>query len=222
MPVRRSSYQEHHIWQRAATFNAVPSMRNLLAACDFVDMNSYQAKRLRLQLFRERRSRELSEKTSFRMPTHWTQLFMLEEAIHTNGARRARLKLWYAQAEVCMERKAAADDSLCCSFCGKQSVGKLIPSPFARASICDQCIAVSAGIIEDDRLASQDSSSRGIEFVYRHPFLEHPLVSQLLEAVESWVHEESMGNQELIALSRMRTLAKQIAQDVSGTTNKLA
>jgi len=116
-------------------------------------MNSYQAKRLRLQLFRERRSRELSEKTSFRMPTHWTQLLMLEEAIHTNGARRARLKLWYAQAEVCMERKAAADDSLCCSFCGKQSVGKLIPSPFARASICDQCIAVSAGIIEDDRLA---------------------------------------------------------------------
>jgi len=122
-----------------------------------------------------------------------------------------------------MAREAAADGCLCCSFCGKDqgTVGKLIPSHSVRAYICDQCIAVCAGIIDDDRVASQDSSSSDFEFVWRHPFLEHPLVSQLLEAVESWVHEESIGDQELVALSRMRTLAKQMAQDVSGTTNKL-
>ncbi len=123
-----------------------------------------------------------------------------------------------------MVGKAAADDCLCCSFCRKHqdTVETLIPSPDGRAYICDQCIAVCAAIIEDARVASQDSSSSDLEFVCRHPFLEHPLVSQLLEAVESCVHEESIGNQEPVALSRMRTLAKQMAQDVSGTTNKLA
>jgi ATP-dependent protease Clp ATPase subunit len=124
-----------------------------------------------------------------------------------------------------MERKVAADNPRCCSFCGKHqgAVGKLISSPSTpRAFICDQCITVCASVIDDARVASQGGSSSDLEFVWRHPFLEHPLVSQLLEAVESWVHEESIGNQESAALSRMRTLAKQMAQDVSGKTNKLA
>jgi hypothetical protein len=52
------------------------------------------------------------------------------------------------------KRAQGVDDSLKCSFCHKSQdlVGKLIssPSPYPRAYICDECIAVCNAIMEDD------------------------------------------------------------------------
>jgi len=52
-------------------------------------------------------------------------------------------------------KRAGSDDTLRCSFCHKSQdvVGKLISSPsdYARAFICDECIAVCNSILDDDK-----------------------------------------------------------------------
>ena len=52
-------------------------------------------------------------------------------------------------------KRAGSDDTLRCSFCHKSQdvVGKLISSPsdYARAYICDECIAVCNSILDDDK-----------------------------------------------------------------------
>ena len=71
-------------------------------------------------------------------------------------------------------------EALRCSFCSKSrdSVQKLISTPSGdpkRAYICDECVAVCASILEDDRISSDS------------------LTTQLLAAVELWIRKESLG-----------------------------
>jgi hypothetical protein len=108
--------------------------------------------------------------------------------------------------------KISDDDSLRCSFCqkGQKRVGKLISSPsdYPRAYICDECITVCASILEDDRAESKmppvDSP---------HALLTHPLASSLMEAIERWIREESLGKDGLIALRDVRAIANQMVTD---------
>jgi ATP-dependent protease Clp ATPase subunit len=98
-------------------------------------------------------------------------------------------------------------DSLRCSFCTKAQnrVGKLFSSPSdrPRAYICDECIAVCASIIEDDR-----AETDGV-----HPLLTHPLASKLMATIESWIRDEALGKDGSMAVAEVRNLAKQMMQD---------
>jgi len=94
-------------------------------------------------------------------------------------------------------RRDQDDGALRCSFChrSQDSVQKLISSPSddpRRAYICDECVAVCAYIIEDDRSPS-DTSVLDAESDEPHPFLNHRLTQQLLAAVELWIRKESLG-----------------------------
>jgi hypothetical protein len=86
--------------------------------------------------------------------------------------------------------------SLCCSFCQKSqdSVSKLISSPSSapKAYICDECIAVCASILEDDRDPLPALSGAAVN-VDEHPLLAHRLTSSLLSAIKSWIGQESLG-----------------------------
>lgn len=122
-----------------------------------------------------------------------------------------------------MRRNSPSDqNSLRCSFCRKKqgSVGKLISSPSddPRAYICDECVAVCASIIEDDKADTQRPEDPGSESEAEpsppHPLLSHPLASDLMRAVEDWMHEESLGKNGLTALAEMRRIAKSIVSDV--------
>jgi hypothetical protein len=105
-----------------------------------------------------------------------------------------------------------------CSFCGKsrKSVGKLISSPGSdgpRAYICDECIAVCAAILEDDRTdAENHPAENGREGAPPHPLLGHPRASDLIVAVERWVREESLGSDGLDALAEGRRIASALFQ----------
>src|SRR5579863_7523602 len=103
--------------------------------------------------------------------------------------------------------KHSSDDSLRCSFCHKSQnkVGKLVSSPsdYPRAYICDECIGVCAAILADDRAESRQVGSP-------HPLLTHPLASRLMEAIEIWIREESLGNDVLPALLNVREIASQM------------
>jgi ClpX C4-type zinc finger len=107
-------------------------------------------------------------------------------------------------------------ESLCCYFCHKSQdvVGKLFSSPsdYPRAYICDECIAVCASILEDDRekvdaVALPDASEEP------HPLLSHPLVSQLLASVVDWMRQESLGNDASEAVARVRSIAARMIAD---------
>jgi ATP-dependent protease Clp ATPase subunit len=106
--------------------------------------------------------------------------------------------------------KRSSDDSLRCSFCYKSQnkVGKLISSPgdYPRAYICDECITVCAMILEDDRAESAPPPPVDSP----HALLTHPLASRLMEAIEIWIREESLGNDIVIALLNVRTIARQM------------
>ena len=101
-------------------------------------------------------------------------------------------------------------ESLRCSFCHKsqEAVGKLISSPsdYPRAYICDECVAVCAFVLEDERakieaVALPDPSEEP------HPLLSHPLISRLLASVEDWMRQESLGGDAPEAVARMRSIA---------------
>jgi hypothetical protein len=103
--------------------------------------------------------------------------------------------------------KHSTNDSLRCSFCQKNQnrVGKLISTPgdYPRAYICDECISVCASILEDDRAEMPPPDSP-------HHLLTHPLASSLMEAIEIWIREESLGNDGLLALRDMREIARRM------------
>lgn len=44
----------------------------------------------------------------------------------------------------------------------------------------------------------------------RHPLLDHPLASELMTRVEEWVRAESLGQDGLEELGRVRETAKQV------------
>lgn len=105
-----------------------------------------------------------------------------------------------------------------CSFCQKaqSDVGKLISSPNDRdpVYICDECVAVCAFIIEDDRIGSEETQAEGA-LPSEQPMPGHPLASELMAAIESWILEESLGGDAGTRLNQVRRLAKQMLQDTS-------
>jgi ClpX C4-type zinc finger len=106
-------------------------------------------------------------------------------------------------------------ETLCCSFCHKseKAVGKLISSPsdYPRAYICDECIAVCASILEDDQAQINAAVPGASE--EPHPWLSHPLASQLLTAVMEWIRQESLGNDVSEEVDRMRSIADRMIAD---------
>lgn len=97
-----------------------------------------------------------------------------------------------------------------CSFCQKSQdrVEKLISTPadYPRAYICNECIMVCASILDDDRAEAPPSDSP-------HHLLIHPLASSLMEAIEIWIREESLGNDVLPALLNLRELATRMINE---------
>jgi hypothetical protein len=99
------------------------------------------------------------------------------------------------------------DRSLRCSFChkGQGPNRKLISTPDSdpgRAYICDECIAICAAIVEDDRgeLNSEPSGES-------NALLSHPLAPELLTSVERWIKQESRGADAGNELAEMRSIA---------------
>ena len=109
------------------------------------------------------------------------------------------------------------DDSQRCSFCQKSQnkVEKLISSPsdYPRAYICDECIGVCASILADDRaeLPSIDSP---------HALLTHPLASSLMAAIETWIREDSLGNDVLPALINVREIASRMINETPQSSER--
>ena len=87
------------------------------------------------------------------------------------------------------------DDELRCSFChkGQKAVGKLISSPsdYPRSYICNECIAVCNGILEEKE----------------DPIPGNPLLSEFLDATERWIAAESKGEDVTEQLAQMRRIA---------------
>ena len=108
-------------------------------------------------------------------------------------------------------------EALRCSFCHKsqEAVYKLISSPsdYPRAYICSECIAVCASILEDDQAPVNATAPCASE--EPHPWLSHPLVSQLLTAVMDWIRQESLGNDVSAEVARMRSIADRMIADGS-------
>jgi hypothetical protein len=100
-------------------------------------------------------------------------------------------------------------DSLKCSFCHKSEsdVAKLISSPDdrPRAYICDECIAVCASILEDDREITTAAKAAPLEEPNR--LVYHPLVSHFLDSVERWIRQESLGVDAAEEFAEMRSMA---------------
>ena len=101
------------------------------------------------------------------------------------------------------------EEKLQCSFCKKSqdTVGKLISSPsdYPRAYICDECIAVCASIIEDDRSSSGHPVAETVS--PEHPFLQNPLAGEFFAAVEDWMGCQSESLEAAEYLERMRAIA---------------
>ena len=105
-----------------------------------------------------------------------------------------------------MFRRGQDAEPLRCSFCHKsQDVAqKLISSPsdYPRAYICDECVAVCALIIEDDRDPS------GVSVLKEsHPLLDDPKTPQLLDAIEHWIRKESLGADAAEEFAEVRAAA---------------
>jgi hypothetical protein len=104
---------------------------------------------------------------------------------------------------------------LCCSFCRKpqSSVQKLISSPPSddseRAYICDECIAVCASILADDREVSSVNTLEP-ESHESHPLLNHSLTPRLLVAVERWIRQESLGADSAEELAEVKSIAERL------------
>jgi len=105
---------------------------------------------------------------------------------------------------------------LACSFCHKSqdSVAKLISSPsdYPRAYICDECIAVCASILEDDRGPSEADTMVATPGEETHSLLAHPLASSLFTAMERWIRCESLGGDAAEELAELRSIAARMVQ----------
>jgi ATP-dependent protease Clp ATPase subunit len=107
------------------------------------------------------------------------------------------------------------DSPLRCAFCQKtqKAVGKLISSPSShpRVYICDECVAVCAAIIEDDR--QEVEAGTPAESETPHPLLSHRLVSELMACVVQWIRQESLGVDASDELGRLRSVAARMVSD---------
>jgi len=101
--------------------------------------------------------------------------------------------------------RRSTETSLRCSFCHKSEKEriKLISSPsdYPRAYICDECVAVCAAIIEDDRHEAAEPSPMDVN---------DPLASRLIKAVESWIKRESAGEDAARELEEVRSIASEM------------
>jgi hypothetical protein len=106
---------------------------------------------------------------------------------------------------------------ICCSFCQKSqdSVSKLISSPgdYPRAYICDECIAVCASILEDDRDPLPDVSGAAVNVDEKHPLLAHRLTSSLLSAIEHWIGHESLDVDATREFGEVRRIAREMMME---------
>ena len=106
---------------------------------------------------------------------------------------------------------------LSCSFCHKSqdTVSKLISSPsdYPRAYICNECIAVCAVILEDDRERPAAVSGTPVTDGEKHPLLAHRLASSLLAAVERWIRRESLGGDAAQEIADVRGIAVQMMDE---------
>jgi hypothetical protein len=103
-----------------------------------------------------------------------------------------------------MGRGSQDSEALQCSFCHKSqdSVLKLITSPVGgpiRAVICDECVAVCASILEDDRELS-DARLGAVR-------ADHPLTPHLMVAIEQWIRREMSGADAVQELAAVRAMA---------------
>ena len=87
-------------------------------------------------------------------------------------------------------------------------MAKLISSPsdYPRAYICDECIAVCASILEDDRDLPPRVSGTPVNVGETHPLLAHRLASSLLSAIEHWIRHESLGVDAAHELGEVRKI----------------
>jgi hypothetical protein len=119
-------------------------------------------------------------------------------------------------------QRFASPEPLRCSFCHKSQrrVAKLLSSPsdYPRAYICDECVAVCAAILEDDRPPADDAAVTDSEG--EHPLLVHPLVSQFLTSVERWVRAESLGGDAAGEFADMHSLAIRMMGDPGRTSQR--
>jgi hypothetical protein len=115
-----------------------------------------------------------------------------------------------------MKLRAPRTDVLSCSFCHKSQdyVAKLISSPsdYPRAYICDECIAVCASILEDDRGPSEADARMATPGEETHPLLAHPLASSLFTTIERWIRCESLGGDAAEELAELRSIAARMVQ----------
>ena len=98
-----------------------------------------------------------------------------------------------------------------CSFCHKSQdvVQKLISGPIddpRRAYICDECVAVCASILQEDREPAADSVSEA-ESHESDLLPNHRLTPQLLAAIERWIRQESLGADASEAFEVVRATA---------------
>jgi hypothetical protein len=112
---------------------------------------------------------------------------------------------------------------LYCSFCRKSqdSVAKLISSPsdYQRAYICDECIAVCASILEDDRDLPPGVPATPVNAGEKHPLLAHPLATSLLSAIEHWIRHESLGVDAARELGEVRKIAAEMMMGYPGESD---
>jgi len=113
-----------------------------------------------------------------------------------------------------MVRRGNQDtEALRWSFCRKSQdlVLKLITSPAdgpIKAYICDECVAVCASILEDDR----ELSNAHLGAVRA----DHPLTPQLRVAIEQWIRQETSGADAVQELAAVRALARDYALRTQG------
>jgi hypothetical protein len=107
-------------------------------------------------------------------------------------------------------------EPLRCSFCdGAQNRdAKLIsnPSGSARVYICEECVQVCLTIIEDQR-ADTEVTKAGEE--RRHPMLDHPLASKLMDCVVAWIGQESLGQPAPEQVARLRDVATRMVASLA-------
>ena len=82
-------------------------------------------------------------------------------------------------------------------------MGKLISSPTESPPvyICDECVTVCNSILEDDR--EYEPKFKQPE---DHRWLNHPMTSHLLVAVENWTQQELAGRDASEELAKMRMI----------------
>ena len=97
-----------------------------------------------------------------------------------------------------------------CSYCHKSQsdVRKLISSAsdLPRVYICDECAAVCASILEDQR------DMDALEPVITHPphtIRTYPTASELLACVKQWIAREAYGHDASDELTQLRAVARQ-------------